>query len=635
MLGADRAGSMLGLIGVALLLMPSGEAQTQAVQTQAVQTQAVQTQAAQPVSPPLPYRDPALTPQARAADLLGRMTLAEKIGQMTQAERGAVQDPADIAVYGLGSLLSGGGSAPASNTPAGWADMTDQFQKVALSGRLGIPLLYGSDAVHGHNNLLGAVLYPHNIGLGATRDQGLVARIARATAEDMAATGVNWTFSPCLCVVRDVRWGRSYESFGERPDLVARMSSAVGGYQGQPGSRGRVLATAKHFLGDGGTAYGSSATEDYLLDQGDTRLTEAQLRALHLPPFQAAIQAGVGSVMVSFSSWNGVKMHAQTRLISGVLKGELGFQGFVVSDWAGVDQIAPDYALAVRTAINAGIDMVMVPNDYRRFVQTLTGEVRAGRVRVERIDDAVTRVLTQKFRFGLFERPLADRSFAASALLAAHRALAREAARQSLVLLKNDRVLPISSTVKRILVTGSSADDLGRQLGGWSVTWQGKGGRTTSGTTILEGIRARAGSGVKVDHLETLTAARARGYDLGVVVVGETPYAEGQGDISDLSLNTADAQSINTVCKAVKCLVIVVSGRPLLLTGELPGIGALVAAWLPGTEGGAGVADAIFGKVGFTGRLPVTWPRNNNQLPVGRPKDAGAPLFPYGFGLDH
>ena len=630
MLGADRAGSMLGLIGVALLLMPSGEAQTQAVQTQAVQTQA-----AQPVSPPLPYRDPALTPQARAADLLGRMTLAEKIGQMTQAERGAVQDPADIAVYGLGSLLSGGGSAPASNTPAGWADMTDQFQKVALSGRLGIPLLYGSDAVHGHNNLLGAVLYPHNIGLGATRDQGLVARIARATAEDMAATGVNWTFSPCLCVVRDVRWGRSYESFGERPDLVARMSSAVGGYQGQPGSRGRVLATAKHFLGDGGTAYGSSATEDYLLDQGDTRLIEAQLRALHLPPFQAAIQAGVGSVMVSFSSWNGVKMHAQTRLISGVLKGELGFQGFVVSDWAGVDQIAPDYALAVRTAINAGIDMVMVPNDYRRFVQTLTGEVRAGRVRVERIDDAVTRVLTQKFRFGLFERPLADRSFAASALLAAHRALAREAARQSLVLLKNDRVLPISSTVKRILVTGSSADDLGRQLGGWSVTWQGKGGRTTSGTTILEGIRARAGSGVKVDHLETLTAARARGYDLGVVVVGETPYAEGQGDISDLSLNTADAQSINTVCKAVKCLVIVVSGRPLLLTGELPGIGALVAAWLPGTEGGAGVADAIFGKVGFTGRLPVTWPRNNNQLPVGRPKDAGAPLFPYGFGLDH
>ena len=616
---------LAGLLSVALLLMRSGEAQSQAVQPQA----------AQPVSPLLPYRNPALTPQARAADLLGRMTLAEKIGQMTQAERGAIRDTADIAAYGLGSLLSGGGSAPASNTPAGWADMTDTFQKAALSTRLGIPLLYGSDAVHGHNNLLGAVLYPHNIGLGATRDSALVARIARATAEDLAATGVSWTFSPCLCVVRDLRWGRSYESFGERPDLVARMSSAVGGYQGQPGSRGRVLATAKHFLGDGGTAYASSITEDYLLDQGDARLSEAQLRALHLPPFQAAIQAGVGSVMVSFSSWNGVKMHAQARLISGVLKGELGFGGFVVSDWAGVDQIAPDYALAVRTAINAGIDMVMVPNDYRRFVQTLTGEVQAGRVPMTRIDDAASRILIQKFRFGLFERPLADRSLAAGVGSASHRALARQAVQQSLVLLKNDGVLPVSGSVKRILVTGSSADDLGRQLGGWSVTWQGRGGRTTSGTTILEGIKARAGSGVKVDHLETATAAQARGYDLGVVVVGETPYAEGKGDTSDLSMNASDAQATSTVCKAVKCLVIVVSGRPLLLTDELPGIGALVAAWLPGTEGGAGVADALFGKAEFTGRLPITWPRNNDQLPVGRPKDAGAPLFPYGFGLGH
>ena len=513
--------------------------------------------------------------------------------------------------------------------------MTDQFQKAALSTRLGIPLLYGSDAVHGHNNLLGAVLYPHNIGLGATRDQGLVARIARATAEDMAATGVNWTFSPCLCVVRDVRWGRSYESFGERPDLVARMSSAVGGYQGQPGGWGRVLATAKHFLGDGGTAYASSATDDYLLDQGDARLSEAQLRALHLPPFWAAIQAGVGSMMVSFSSWNGVKMHAQRHLITDVLKGELGFQGFVVSDWAGVDQIAPDYALAVRTAIGAGIDMVMVPNDYRRFVQTLTGEVRAGRVPMTRIDDATSRILTQKFRFGLFERPLADRSFAAGVGSVAHRALARQAVQESLVLLKNDGVLPVSSSVKRILVTGSSADDLGRQLGGWSVTWQGMGGKTTSGTTILEGIRTRAGKGVKVDHLETVTAAQARGYDLGVVVVGETPYAEGKGDTDDLNPNAADVQATSTVCKAVKCLVIVVSGRPLLLTDALPGIGALVAAWLPGTEGGAGVADALFGKSEFTGRLPVTWPRNNNQLPVGRPKDAGAPLFAYGYGLDH
>ncbi|MGY2894733.1 glycoside hydrolase family 3 protein [Deinococcus sp. UYEF24] len=581
----------------------------------------------------LPYRDPALTPQARASDLLSRMTLAEKIGQMTQAERGAVRNPADIADYALGSLLSGGGSAPPNNTPAGWADMTDSFQKAALRTRLGIPLLYGTDAVHGNNNLLGAVLYPHNIGLGASRDPALVTRIGRATAEEVAATGANWTFSPCLCVARDVRWGRTYESFGERPELVTEMSGIVNGYQGTPGHPGSILATAKHYLGDGGTTYGSS-TDGYLLDQGDTRLTETQLRAVHLPPFQAAIKAGVGSVMVSFSSWNGVKMHAQAYLISEVLEGELGFQGFVVSDWAGVDQISPDYAAAVRTAINAGVDMVMVPNDYPRFIRALTGEVQAGRVPVARINDAVKRVLTQKFRFGLFEHPLADRPFASGVGSAAHRALARQAVRESLVLLKNDHLLPISSSVKRLLVTGSSADALGRQLGGWSVTWQGNSGRTTTGTTILAGLRARAGSGVKIDHLENVSAAQAARYDLGVVVVGEAPYAEGKGDRPDLNLNAGDTHATETVCKAVKCVVIVVSGRPLLLTDQLPQIGALVAAWLPGTEG-EGVADMLFGSAGFTGRLPVTWPRTSRQLPVGRPQDAGPPLFPYGFGLSH
>ena len=588
---------------------------------------------ARPAAPPIPpYRDPARSPQERAADLLARMTLAEKIGQMTQAERGAVKDPADIARSGLGSLLSGGGSAPGDNTPAGWADMTDGFQRRALSSRLGVPLLYGSDAVHGHNNLPQAVLYPHNIGLGASRDPALVTRIGRATAEEAAATGVNWTFSPCLCVARDLRWGRSFESFGERPELVVQMAGVVGGYQGQPGGRASILATAKHFLGDGGTTYGSSTTDDYLLDQGDTRLSEAHLTALHLPPFRAAVKAGVASVMVSFSSWNGVKMHAQRHLITEVLKGQLGFGGFVVSDWAGVDQIGPDYAASVRAAVNAGIDMVMVPNDYPRFIQTLTDEVQAGRVPITRIDDAASRILTQKFRFGLFERPLADRTLTATVGSAAHRALARQAVQESLVLLKNDHVLPIASSVGRLLVTGSSADDLGRQLGGWSVSWQGAGGRTRDGTTLLQGLQSVAGSGVKIDHLETVTAAQARGYDLGVVVVGETPYAEGKGDASDLSLNAADARSVAAVCGAIRCVVVVVSGRPLLLTSQLPQIGALVAAWLPGTEG-AGVADALFGRSEFTGKLPVTWPRSNAQLPVGRPKDPGPPLFPYGFGL--
>jgi beta-glucosidase len=594
-----------------------------------------------------PYRNAALSPQARAADLLGRMTLAEKIGQMTQAERGAIKDPADIVQYGFGSMLSGGGSAPTDNSPAGWAEMIDGFQKQALKTRLGIPLLYGTDAVHGHGNLLNATLFPHNIGLGATRDPDLVAKIGRATAEEMAASGTNWNFSPCLCVARDVRWGRSYESFGERPELAVQMTSIVAGYQGKTvagyqdkavGQGASILATAKHFIGDGGTAYQSSTYENYLLDQGDTKLSEAALAKLHLPPFAAAVKAGVGSVMISFSSFNGVKMHAQKHLITDVLKGkdaskgELGFQGLVISDWSGLDQISSDYSVSVRSGINAGIDMVMVPNEYQKFVKTLTEEVEAGRISKERIDDAVTRILVQKFRFGLFEKPMTDRTLAARVGSPEHRALARQAVQQSQVLLKNSGVLPIAPSVKRLLVTGSSADDLGRQMGGWSVTWQGKGGRTRDGTTILAGLKTVAGTGVKIDYQETATAAEAKKYDLAVVVVGETPYAEGKGDIADLSPNESDRAAVTTVCKAVKCVVVVVSGRPLLLTDQLPNISALVAAWLPGTEG-AGVADVLFGKAKFTGTLPVTWPRNNNQLPVGAPKDTSAPLFAYGFGL--
>ncbi|WP_293912994.1 glycoside hydrolase family 3 protein [Deinococcus sp.] len=584
---------------------------------------------------PALYKDAGQSPEARAADLLGRMTLAEKIGQMTQAERGNIKDSADIAKYGFGSILSGGGSVPEGNTPANWADMIDGYQKRALSTRLAIPLLYGVDAVHGHNNVQGAVLYPHNIGLGATRNADLVRRIGRATAEEVAATGAHWTFSPCLCVVRDIRWGRSYESFGERPELASLLSSEIDGYQATPGTGSSILATAKHFVGDGGTSYGSSINPEYLLDQGDTRLTEAQLRALHLPPFQAAVKKNVASVMVSFSSVGGLKMHADKKLITDVLKGELGFKGFVISDWAGLDQISPQYDLSVRTAVNAGIDMLMVPDNYPRFVQTLTDEVKAGRVSQARIDDAALRILIQKFRFGLFERPLTDRTLAAGFGSAAHRALARQAVRESLVLLKNSGVLPISKTVPRLLVTGSNADDLGNQLGGWSLTWQGRSGNSAVGTTIAAGIRAALGSASKVDVVAaaSLNPATVKTYDVGVVVVGETPYAEGKGDRSALSLSPADAAAIRSVCTAIKCVVVTVSGRPVILTDQLSSMGALVAAWLPGSEG-AGVADMLFGAQPFTGRLPVTWPKNMNQLPVGQPKDASAPLFAYGAGLD-
>src|SRR6185295_13917522 len=365
-----------------------------------------------------PYKDPSLPVATRVNDLLGRMSLDEKIGQMTQAERGAVTN-AQITQFRLGSLLSGGGSAPSQNNATGWANMYDGFQNAALATPLGIPLIYGVDAVHGHNNVVGATIFPHNIGLGATRDPALVQNIGRAVAEEVSGTGIDWDFAPCLCVARNDRWGRTYESFGERPDLVSSMTTIVTGLQGSSLSApGSVLATAKHFVGDGGTTGG--------VDQGNTQLSEADLRAIHLPPFQAAVQRGVGAVMISFSSWNGVKMHSNAFLITNVLKGELGFSGFVITDWNGIDQIDGQTgftAAEVDTAINAGIDMVMVPDAWQNFISTLRTEVQAGRVSMSRIDDANRRILTKKFELGLFEKPLTDRSFTPTVGNAAHRSL--------------------------------------------------------------------------------------------------------------------------------------------------------------------------------------------------------------------
>ncbi|MFC4452935.1 glycoside hydrolase family 3 protein [Deinococcus sonorensis] len=584
-----------------------------------------------PAAPPAnaPYRNPKLSVDERVKDLLARMTLAEKIGQMTQAERGAVDRiPDDIRLDALGSILSGGGSAPRDNTPEGWADMVDRFQQQALQTRLGIPMLYGSDAVHGHNNVPGATLFPHNIGLGATRDPELVQRIGRATAEEVTATGVRWTFSPCLCVARDERWGRTYESFGSDPELPTLMTSIIQGYQGQLGQPGTILATAKHYLGDGGTAYGSSTTDTYLLDQGDTQLSEAELRRIHLPPFQAAVKAGVGSVMASFSSWNGTKLHGQKYLLTDLLKGELGFSGFVVSDWQGVDQIPGGYPVAVTTAINAGIDMVMVPNDYPRFIDTLTAAVNSGDVPMSRIDDAVTRILREKFRMGLFEHPMSDRSFLKTFGSPEHRALAREAVQKSLVLLKNDgNVLPLKPGA-RLLVAGSSANDVGRQAGGWTLSWQGQGGPVPGGTSILAGLQQVGGR--TLTYVPVPAPGEARGYDAAVVVVGEPPYAEGKGDRAELDLSPDDQRAVRNACASAPCVVVTVSGRPLLL-GDLK-MNALVAAWLPGSEG-AGVADVLYGKVPFTGRLPISWPRTLAQVTV-HPEDPGYdPLYRYGFGL--
>ncbi|KUN81959.1 glycosyl hydrolase [Streptomyces bungoensis] len=591
----------------------------------------------------LPYLDAKLPVRKRVADLLSRMSLEEKAGQMTQAERGAVGEGGDVAAYGLGSLLSGGGSTPTPNTPEAWAKMIDGFQLRTRATRFQVPLIYGVDAVHGHNNLAGATIMPHNVGIGASRDPRLAYRTGAVTAAEVRATGIPWDFAPCLCVSRDERWGRSYESFGEDPALVQSMETVIQGLQGRADGRDlsrndKVLATAKHFVGDGGTAYGSSTTGTYTIDQGVTTVTRQQLQDIHLAPFETAVERGVGTVMPSYSSLDitgdgkgAVKMHARGDMINGELKGRMGFGGFVISDWNAIDQLPGDYATQVRTAVNAGVDMMMVPYSYRDFGRTLADEVKAGRISGKRVDDAVSRILTQKFRLGLFEHPYADTRGAAAIGSPAHRAVARRAAAESQVLLKNSGgLLPLRKSEK-VYVAGSDADDLGNQTGGWTITWQGASGTHTKGTTILQGMRDAGGN---VTYSKDASAP-TDGYDAGVVVVGETPYAEGVGDVGNghsLQLSAADRAAVDKVCAAMKCAVLVVSGRPQLVGDRLAGIDALVASWLPGTEG-EGVADVLYGSRPFTGQLPVSWPRSESQLPVNVGDAAYDPQFPYGWGL--
>jgi beta-glucosidase len=605
-----------------------------------------------------PWMNAALAPRARAELLLAQMTLEEKVGQMTQAERGAVTgDPGLITTWRLGSLLSGGGSTPTPNTPEAWADMVDAFQARALQTRLQIPLIYGVDSVHGHGNLVGATVFPHNIGLGATRDPGLVRAVEHVTAEETRATGPQWVFAPCLCVARDLRWGRTYESFGEAPSLVVKMTAAIDGFQGPRArdlaDRDRVLATAKHYAGDGDTEYGTGEG-DYTIDQGITVTSRPDFARIDLAPYVPAVRSHrVGSVMPSFSSvdWtedgvgNPTKMHAHRELITGVLKGRIGFGGFVISDWEGIHQIPGDYATQVRTGVNAGIDMFMEPFSYQAFETTLLAEVQAGRVPAARIDDAVRRILVKKFQLGLFERPFTDRTNLPRVGSAGHRALARKAAAKSQVLLKNrGGVLPLSGK-ERIYVAGSNADDIGNQAGGWTVQWQGQSGDIIPGNTILEGIRQVAPR-AQVTYSEDASAPTA-GSDVGIVVVGETPYAEGFGDVGgplwqdngvprppkDMQLSAADRTAVGRVCGTIdRCVVLVVAGRPLIVTGQLAEMDALVASWLPGSQG-EGVADVLFGKRPFGGRLPQTWPRSVAQEPINVGDRDYRPLFPYGWGL--
>ena len=583
----------------------------------------------------------------RVEELLGKMTLDEKIGQMAQVEKDSVR-PGDITKYYIGSILSGGGGSPGRNTVEGWVEMVDGFQREALATRLGIPIIYGVDAIHGHASLYGATVFPHPIGLGATGDANLVRQIGAATAEEMLATGVRWNFAPIVAVPQDIRWGRTYEAYGEDTGLVSELGVAFieglqslpDGYAPASGQNLYLLATPKHFLGDGGTTFGTSTQviyKPYLIDQGDMRLDEATIRDLFLPPYQAALESGAKSVMISFSSWNGTKMHAQKYWITDVLKGELGFPGFVVSDWGGMDQISDDYYNAIVTGINAGIDMNMVPYDYTRFIDTMKKAVEKGDISEERIDDAVRRILTVKMELGLFEHPYADPTLSEKVGSTTHRDLARQAVRESLVLLKNDdSTLPLAKNTPLFYVAGQGANDMGMQCGGWSTQWQGETGNVQPGTTILQGIQATVSPDTTVEYEQS---GQFDGMaEVGIIVVGEQPYAEGVGDAKDLSLSQADIQAMTNLCTHSKKLVVItLSGRPLVITGQFNIADAWVAAWLPGTEGG-GVAEVLFGDFPFTGKLPYTWPRSNKQLPINKNSTldligCAAPLFAYGYGL--
>ena len=573
------------------------------------------------------------TDKARA--LLAQMTLEEKVGQMLLVEQASLGDINNLERFHIGALLSGGafGAARCQQQRQGWANLIAGYQNRALQTRLKIPLIYGIDAIHGNNNVPGATIYPHNIGLGATRDAGLVRQIAAATAQETKAIGANLTFAPCVTVPQDVRWGRTYEGYAQETSVVRDFGAALtNGLQGNDlAAPASILACAKHFIGDGGTTYGTSQKNGFGLDQGDTRISEAGLRAIFLPPYREAIAGGVASVMPSYSSYNGVKCSASRFLLTDLLKNELGFQGIVLSDFDALEQLGPDYKTNIATSVNAGMDLIMVSNRYQETYNNLLALAREGRVPQSRIDDAVVRILRVKSAAGLLKpnpdvAPVA--AFAGSFGGQANRELARRAVRQSLVLLKNEgRVLPLAKSA-RIVVSGSGADNTGMQCGGWTITFQGQSGNVVPGaTSIFSALRG-------VNSNVTLGAPSGDA-DLNVVVVGEQPYAEFLGDARDLNLNAADAATIDRARETGKPVVVVLlSGRPLLLGDSLGRADSLVAAWLPGSEG-QGVADVLFGDVKPTGKLPVVWPRSLDQVPTNLSNVKPNPEFNYGFGLSY
>ncbi len=573
------------------------------------------------------YLDSTASVSARVQDLLGRMSLQEKVGQMTQVERyDVIDDATQIKDLRIGSVLSGGGSVPSSNTPKGWADMYDLFQGYALQTPLKIPIIYGIDAVHGHNNLLNSTIFPHNIGMGCTRDPDLVTQCERITALEVAATGLNWTFAPCIAVPRDERWGRTYEGFGETPGLADTFAkAAVTGFQTDSlGRKNSIASCAKHYIGDGGTTGG--------VNTGNTEITEDELRAIHLPGYISAVNAGVATIMASFSSWNDSICTDDHYLLTDLLKGELNFKGFIVSDWEAIDDLGPSYSDNIKQSINAGIDMAMVPDTYSDYITDLTSLVNSGDISINRINDAVSRILTVKFRMGLFEHPYANRSLFDTVGCTTHRQKARKAVRESMVLLKNNGVLPLAKTGSKLLVAGSKANDIGIQCGGWTITWQGSTGNITKGTTLLQAMQSVQGT----ENVEyTTNSSSIPDADVAVVAVGEEPYAESAGDKQDLSLETVDVNMINAIHnKGIPLVIVLFSGRPMIISNVLDNCDAFVAAWLPGTEA-EGIADVLYGDYDFKGKLSHTWPASMDQIPINYGDDVYDPLFPYGYGLTY
>ncbi len=580
---------------------------------------------------------------------LARLSLPQKVGQMTMAERSHVT-PDEVKQYALGSVLAGGGSHLGNNTPADWAALNDAYWQASFgdADSPGIPVLFGIDAVHGHANVRGATVFPHNIGLGAAASAELVSRIARITARELLASGLDWNFAPTMAIVQNPQWGRTYESFGSDPQLAATLGEAYVRALQEEG----VMACNKHWVGDGATLYG--------VDQGETRIDWAELEHTHIAPYALSLSAGVLSVMVSYNSWNGAKCHGNKFIVNDLLKDELGFDGIVVSDWNGIDLLSEDFDEAVAKSVNAGIDLFMVPEKWQTFIDTLLRQINQGRVDMRRIDDAVTRILRGKHRLGLFTSPrpalrphTGDKGFGCGA----HREVAREAVRRSLVLLKNDGALLPLDRRKRILVAGRNADNLGHQCGGWTISWQGESGNDTiDGTSIWQAIRAVAHQAELSADLSG-TDADVDKHDAAVVVIGERPYAEGHGDIRSgddvlvevksmidglmnpltpygdtlelSSLHPEDLACIMRIAKkGVPVVAVLVSGRPLIVGSELAASQAFVAAWLPGSEG-AGVADVLFGDADFSGRLPLPWPRMKSDA-SGSSYEA---LYPRGYGL--